>query len=338
MYKRLSALALAALLLAGCAGSQPIVFRNQPNSQIAAQANPQTFNRLASPARSDWFATLSPQLQAYYAPAKGKTGLDLMRALHQVISKGQKTFEYNDAKSFMYAVADNVKVNQQPGLFDAYSQAFIPGSGGNGNIYLEKGDQNQDGLAGDFINCEHTWPQSFFGKVTPMVSDMHHMFPTLSKPNAMRSNYPIGPVIGQVVYTTNGGAKLSVRDRTGRHNPAEVQKWFNLAWEQQPHDILKNDFDVNFEPPNVQKGNSARALLYFYLRYYDANIRSGAFDEKAFLDQNIPAWVQWAESDLPDAQEQFRHETIAQRQANRNPFVDIPNLGSLIGVQTLQAN
>ena len=103
---------------------------------------------------------------------------------------------------------------------------------------------------------------------------------------------------------------------------------------------MKNDFDVVFEPPTVHKGNSARALLYFYLRYYNkANIRSGAFNEKSFLDNQIPAWVEWSERiDPVDDQERRRHEIIFQKQNNRNPFIDIPNLASLIGVNTLQNN
>lgn len=340
LYKRLFALACSSLILAGCSGSQAPLFRNgglqQAPTQFGRFSTPNTRLRAQS---ADWFNQLSPQLQSYYAPAQGKTGLELMRTLNQIISRGQRSHEYGEAKSHMYAVVDQVQVQNQPGLLDAYSYVFVPGSGGNGNIYKEQGDQNQDGLPGDFINCEHTWPQSFFNKVTPMVSDIHHMFPTFSKPNAMRSNYPIGPVVGQVVYSTNGGAKLSVRDRTGRHNPSDVQNWFNLPWEQQPHDVLNRDFDVVFEPPDRQKGNTARALLYFYLRYHTSNIRAGGFTEKLFLDQQLPAWVQWAEqADPVDEQERRRHELVFQYQNNRNPFIDIPNLGSLIGVETLQAN
>ncbi|PKL74765.1 MAG: hypothetical protein CVV27_18820, partial [Candidatus Melainabacteria bacterium HGW-Melainabacteria-1] len=131
-------------------------------------------------------------------------------------------------------------------------------------------------MANDFINAEHTWPQSFFKEQMPMVADMHHIFPTLSKPNGMRSNHPIGMVEGTVVYTTSGGAKLSARDKTGRHNPEQVKVWFNLPYQQQPHDVLRNDFKVTFEPPDRHKGNTARALLYFYLRYHKQNIRQGA--------------------------------------------------------------
>lgn len=335
LSKRFVSLVFSSLLLASCSRGLPYAANTaQPAAQFGR------FSASTTVQNADWYNQLPAELKGYYAPAQGKTGLALMQALNQIISSGQRTFSYGEAKSFMYAVADNIQVNGRPGLLDAYSYEFVPGSGGNGNIYLEQGDANRDGKAGDFINCEHTWPQSFFNKAEPMVSDLHHIFPTLSKPNGMRSNYPIGPVTGQVVYSTSGGAKLSARDRTGSHNPNEVTRWFNLDWNQQPHDIMKNDFDVVFEPPTVHKGNSARALLYFYLRYYNkANIRAGAFNEKSFLDNQIPAWVEWSERiDPVDDQERRRHEIIFQKQNNRNPFIDIPNLASLIGVNTLQNN
>jgi len=40
------------------------------------------------------------------------------------------------------------------------------------------------------INCEHTIPQSFFGEADPMVSDIHHLYPTYENWNSTRSNNP----------------------------------------------------------------------------------------------------------------------------------------------------
>lgn len=310
-------------LMAGCAG--PAAFSTAPRQNINA----------ASVQRGDWFAALRPDLQQYYAPARGKTGRELFQALSQIITRGQTPVEYMEAKSFLYATADNNLINKTPGVFDCYSWIFVPGNGGNGGKYIEPGDANADGQPGDFINAEHTWPQSFFNKVMPMVGDMHHIFPALSKPNAMRSNYPLGMANGTVVYTTSGGAKLSALDKTGRHSPADTVKWFNLPWEQQPHQILNQDYKVTFEPPDRQKGNSARALLYFYLRYSQDNIRNGGFDQQDFWDSKVPTYLQWIKQDPPDELEVKRHEQIAQRQHNRNPFIDIPNLGDLIGSDAL---
>ena len=332
--------ALALALLAGCASANytPMPMGNAP----FARPGMLTAQNAGTARNGDWFAALRPELQTYYAAARGKTGPALFTALSQIISRNQKSMPYGPAKSHMYAVVDQVTVNNTPGLFDAYSYAFIPGTGGNGNLYKERSDENQDGTAGDFINCEHTWPQSFFKEQAPMVSDIHHMFPTLSKPNGMRSNHPIGIATGVVVYTTDGGragdgSKLGVVDPSGRYSPDQIRQWFNLPYQQQPHDIMRT-FQVTFEPDPKQKGNTARALLYFYLRYHQQNIYQGAFNRQAFLDSKVSTWMRWAEAEDPvDAQEARRHELVFQQQGNRNPFIDIPNLASLLGQQAFVA-
>lgn len=344
MFKHLSrglSATLALAILTSCASANYSQMQMPMGNQQLARPGMLTAQNAATPRNGDWFAALRPELQTYYATARGKTGPALFTALNQIISRNQKTMAYGPAKSHMYAVVDQVKVNNTPGLFDAYSYAFIPGTGGNGNIYTERSDENQDGTPGDFINCEHTWPQSFFKEQMPMVSDIHHMFPTLSKPNAMRSNYPIGMATGVVVYNTNGsrtdGSKLGVIDPSGRYSPDQIRKWFNTPYQQQPHDILKT-LQVTFEPDARQKGNTARALLYFYLRYNQENIYQGAFNRQAFLDSKVSTWMRWAEAEDPvDAQEVRRHELVFQQQGNRNPFVDIPNLPSLLGQQAFAA-
>ncbi len=294
------------------------------NSQRSAQ-----FGRL----NTNWYANLPGDQRSYYQPAQGKQGKELFSSLHQIIERGQRTLSYGSARSFMYGNADQVQRSNRRGLIASYSNMLIPGSGGNGNRYKEAGDANNDGKSGDSINCEHTWPQSFFNKRNPMKSDMHHLFPTLSKPNSMRNNHPIGMANGIVVYTTSGGAKLGVVDKTGRHNPRDIKQWYNMPWNQQPHDIMRRDLQATFEPPDSQKGNTARAMLYFYLRYYNDNIRQGAFKEDVYWDKQVKTYIQWAKADPVDADERRRHEEVAQRQNNRNPFVDIPDLASLIGEQ-----
>lgn len=325
---------LGGLLLAGCQTASPLPFA--PGAQFQSPVQIQSASHST---RQDWFTQLRPDLQTYYAPARGKTGQELFNTLNQIVANGHKPSDYNTAKSYMYAVADQVKVNNRSGLFDAYSYAFIPGTGGNGNSYKESTDENGDGSAGDFINCEHTWPQSFFNKVPPMVSDLHHLFPTLSVPNAIRGNYPIGMATGGVPYTTNGGAKLGLLDKTGKPRPLEeLKKIMRLPYEQRDP-ILDREFHVTFEPPDRQKGNTARALLYFYLRYHNQDIRRGEYNQERYWISKVPTFLQWAEQvDQPDAAELKRHELAFQFQKNRNPFIDIPNLGSLIGAEVLQRN
>lgn len=340
-----SAIALAAL--PACQSVAPnlqAMSALRPGMQAGMQA-PAQFQSFNTGARNgDWLATLPPQLQQYYAPARGKTGMDLFKTLSQIAAKNHRPLGYNEAKSYMYAAVDQVSPPQRTGapagVLDHYSYVFVAGQGGNGNIYLENGDENRDGLQKDFINCEHTWPQSFFNKVDPMVSDLHHLFPTLSKPNAMRSNFPFGMSTGRtIVYSTATGSKLGVIDKTGKLPPQEITRIMNLPYEQQPQDIIRNNFDIVFEPLNAQKGNTARAMMYFYLRYHTQNIWAGRVNKNEFWTSKVPTFIEWADKVDPiDPQERKRHELAAQKQGNRNPFVDIPNLASLLGPAVFQAN
>lgn len=333
--KRFLTLAVVSTLSA-CSGLQSEL----PALQSVAFNNPLSRLGAASVVRNaDWFSALKPELQAYYAPARGKTGMELFKALNGIISQKNRIVSYGDSKSFMYAVADNFSLSGKTGLYDAYSYQFIPGSGGNGNSYKESGDNNQDGVANDFINCEHTWPQSFFNKQLPMVADGHHLFSTLSVPNNRRGHHPFGMVSpGSVVYQTNGGSKLGMTDKMGRKRSVEeMRKILSLPYEESSK-IIDAQFDSIFEPGDRQKGNTARGMMYFFLRYYNGPIRSGEYDEVKFWDSKVKTFIQWSEQvDPVDQLEAKRHEAIANKQGNRNPFIDIPQLGSLIGEETLQS-
>ncbi len=321
--RHLFASSIFALTLVSCSAPRP--FTPLQSAQQAQSANFQRFST------GDWFAPLPADQKSYYQAAQGQQGDALFASMHKIISNGSRTPSYNGARSFMYGNADQVQSSTTPGLVAAYSELFIPGRSDNGNAYKEQGDANRDGQSGDFINCEHTWPQSFFDKRLPMKADMHHLFPTLSKPNSMRNNHPLGMATGVVVYQTANGSKLGVIDKTGKHNPQDIKQWYNMPWNQQPHDVMRRDLQAIFEPSDVQKGNTARAMLYFYLRYHNENIRTGAFKEDVYWDQQVKTYIQWAKADPVDAQERSRHEKIAREQNNRNPFVDIPDLASAIG-------
>ncbi len=86
------------------------------------------------------------------------------------------------------------------------------------------------------MNVEHTWPQSK-GATGAAKSDLHHLFPTDSKANAKRGNFPFGEVVN--VKWSQGGAKFGT-DAQGR---------------------------TVFEPPDAHKGNVARAMFYFSATY-----------------------------------------------------------------------
>ena len=76
---------------------------------------------------------------------------------------------------------------------------------------------------------------------------------------------------------------------------------------------------MGFEPPDSHKGNVARAMFYFSMRY---NMRIDPVQEK-FLKK-------WNKLDPIDAAERLRNRRIKDIQGNSNPFIDDPFLADRI--------
>ncbi|MBF0501400.1 MAG: endonuclease [Candidatus Riflebacteria bacterium] len=127
------------------------------------------------------------------------------------------------------------------------------------------------------MNIEHTWPQSQ-GAVGIAKCDLHHLFPTDSHANNVRSSFPYGTVTKAT--WTEGGSKFD-----------------------------GSEFEVRPE----HRGDTARAMFYFALRYG----KQIPNDEEAVLRQ-------WSKDDPVDAAEKTRNDMIENIQHNRNPFVDHP--------------
>lgn len=138
------------------------------------------------------------------------------------------------------------------------------------------------------MNAEHTWPQSK-GATGIAKSDLHHLFPTQSQLNSARSNYPF----------------------------CNVE---HVKWEKEGSKLGKNKKGtVCFEPPSEHKGNVARAMFYFAIRY-SYNIDQ---DEEDVLRQ-------WHRESPVDSIEVERHEDIVKHQNNQNLFVTHPELVDLV--------
>ena len=147
------------------------------------------------------------------------------------------------------------------------------------------------------INCEHTWPQSKFTRNFDnelQKSDLHHLFPTDSKANSVRGNYNFANIDIQNNELVDCSASKSGSSRSSQG-------------------------DDLFEPPTEHKGNVARAIFYFSVRYQISIPR----DEEAVLRK-------WNEIDPVDAKEMARNEAVLAAQGNRNPFVDFPQLVNYI--------
>ena len=138
----------------------------------------------------------------------------------------------------------------------------------------------------DDMNTEHTWPQSQGASGLPAKCDLHHLFPTDSDANEARGALPLDNVSSNTDWN-QGGSKRGLNSRG----------------------------DEVFEPRDAHKGNAARALLYFSVRY-----------GYPLADEQMNTIVEWHSGDPPDEAEQNRSAEIGRRQGNYNPFVFCPML------------
>ena len=145
----------------------------------------------------------------------------------------------------------------------------------------------------NIINCEHTWPQSKFTSSFPrdmQKSDLNHLYPTDSKANSIRGNYPFASVYGGPIASNCQESYIG--------DAADVFKRGNY-----------------FEPPQNHKGNVARAIFYFSVRY------------RMPISSTQEAHLRvWHEQDPVDSEEMRRNNIIQEVQGNRNPFIDFPQL------------
>jgi hypothetical protein len=153
---------------------------------------------------------------------------------------------------------------------------------------------NRDSAQAQGFNTEHTYPQSFFSESEPMKSDIYHLYPTLDAPNSCRSNYTFNKVFTITSPSCNvGGSKLG-NDSTN---------------------VLV------YEPRDKHKGNVARSLFYFCVKY-GTIVNPGGF-MNAKQENRLRVWNYF---DTVDANERLRNTRIAAYEHVRNPFIDHPEL------------
>lgn len=147
--------------------------------------------------------------------------------------------------------------------------------------------------ASTIMNVEHTWPQSRFSNQFHkdiQKTDLHHLFPSNSRTNSERGNLMF--------------AEVSPDDDVFECNTSNLGS-----------NLFRDNGATFFEPPREHRGNVARALFYFSVRY-----RSVITPEEEYYLRK------WHKEDPVDALEKNRHEEIFKIQKVRNPFIDFPEL------------
>ena len=244
----------------------------------------------------------------YYNSATA-SGFALKTQLKNIISNGHIDQGYG-ALYDAYTTSDTDIFYENDGsVLDMYSENP---NGPDPYNYLHKtrncGNYNSEN---DCYNREHIFPQGFFNSLHPMRTDIHHVIPSDGYVNGRRSSYPFGEVTTPT-WTSRNGSKVG-----------------------------QNTFDsftgTVFEPIDEFKGDIARMLLYFAVRYEDEVTDSNWDDHDAsennpldgsndqvYEDWYIKLLYKWHTNDPVSQRENVRNDEAYQFQGNRNPFIDHP--------------
>jgi endonuclease I len=270
----------------------------------------------------------SAQIPAgYYDGTAGLSGYALKSKIHDIISEKNINWHYGDLTNY-YNQTDLDKYYDHSAsnttiLLDMYSE--IP-TGPDSYEYTTANIIGSASAEGQGWNREHMMPQSTFYSNYPMYSDLFYVVPTDARINQLRSNYPYGVAGTTTFYTFTNTSRIGNSAIPGSSYTGRV-----------------------YEPINEFKGDVARSLLYFAVRYEgklgtfnfnnntnpasDTNPLDGT-EERAFDPAYLTMLLQWHNQDPVSQKEIDRNNAVYAIQKNRNPFIDNPSWVTSIWGQT----
>ncbi len=219
----------------------------------------------------------------YYSSVEGKSGDQAWDEIKSITRDNHILLSTNNARDLLYGVIDNI---------DDKVQCIYTGEWIN---HQSEGTGTPTGFS-----REHSFPQSWYAdlNVSAEISyadvDFHHLFPARADVNSSRGNNPFDYITTVSTYWGDSNY-LSYRGKNSEGRDA-------------------------FEVDDSFKGNIARGLLYFTVRYYD--------DNSALVRDDIdmlPVLINWHYLDPVDNYERERNARAYNNQGNRNPFVDRPD-------------
>lgn len=239
----------------------------------------------------------------YYNNALGKSDEALMSALRSII-RSHKEVSYSSGLLNAFAIAD---VDNQGYIIDIYSNCrYRPSDNGSSASHVGEG-----------YNREHSFPRSWFGgEVSPMNTDVFHIYPTDIRVNSQRGNNPYG--------VCANGTRLSYGSYVAKG------KLGNSTY--------PGYSGVVFEPDDEYKGDLARTYFYMATCYKNelpswpgsAQLDYARNKYKAFSTWTINMLMEWTRLDPVSEKEIKRNEAVYGIQGNRNPFIDHPELAEFI--------
>lgn len=278
-----------------------------------------------------WAGDVTPSvtLATYYSAANGKTSNALRTALQGIID-GHTTISYDNLR-YLMKYSDTDEANGTD-VIDIYSTCTFT-AGATSLTWVGSGS------VGDGMNREHTVPQSWFTKASPMVSDAFHIYPTDSKANNNRSSYLYGEFSG--TGTSNSSSSCS---ESGKKSESGTKTIASYSYGGTTYSPTATYSGIVYEPADEFKGDIARGYFYMATRYASgtgtancSNWSGGAFgsDNNGFTNYTAELMLKWHRMDPVSRKELIRNEVIYgntkynksnYKQGNRNPFIDYPEL------------
>ena len=236
---------------------------------------------------------LSAQIPTgYYNGAENKNDAELKTAIHNII-KVQSVFSYDEVQDQLkYTDEDPNNTNNVILLYSGWSYPKSDYGGGATSW-----------------NKEHTWAKSQgnFGTSNGPGTDLHHLRPTDATVNSTRSS----------LYFDNGGSLYTDGSRYG-------------GGDGNTHCYYDSD---SWEPQDSVKGDVARMLFYMAVRYESedmVDLELAEYSSASGLHGKLSTLLQWNRQDPVGTWEIRRNNRIYERQKNRNPFIDHPELAEYI--------
>ncbi len=220
------------------------------------------------------------------------TGQDLYFELQEKISNASSSFNYGDVKTAFFTMDNNPDNSNDVLLIYGYND-------NDGSCTTDR-SRDKDDFGGNLCeyNREHTFARS---NTNPTMGDVSNSTTGIgADPHNIRPS-------DQQANNSKGNRKFA----TGSGNAGNA--------------------GVDWYPGDEWRGDVARIMMYMYTRYGDRCLPSlqavGANEGGTNMKQIL---LQWNAEDEVSELEMQRNPFLEQAYGNRNPFIDQPNLATII--------
>lgn len=162
------------------------------------------------------------------------------------------------------------------------------------------------------MNIEHSFPKSWWGGTqNDAYKDIHHLYPSSSKDNSQKGNFPMATVTNMKHDSGAGYDKVGSTTIEGRTQN---------CWE--PGDTWKGDFSRSY---------MYMATTYSNLKWVNVGLITNTNGEYPTLKEWASTlYRQWSKTDKVSEIETKRNDAVYAIQGNRNPFIDYPFISEYI--------